>query len=67
MKKTGSVAVMLLCVFGVSTLGAQAYPNRVIHLVSPYAPGGATDVMGRTMAQKLTEALGQNVVVENRP
>lgn len=67
MKTTGCAGLMAFCLFGVANLGAQPYPNRVIRLVSPYAPGGATDVMARAMAQELTKALGQNVVVENRP
>ena len=45
---------------------AQEYPNKVIKLVVPYPPGGATDVIGRVMAQKLSVALGQQVIVDNR-
>ncbi len=45
---------------------AQDYPNKVIRLIVPYPPGGATDVIGRVMAQKLSGALGQQVIVDNR-
>lgn len=44
----------------------QAYPNRVIRWIVPYTPGGPTDMHSRAVAQKLSEAWGQPVVVENR-
>ncbi len=46
---------------------AQTYPSRTIEIVVPYGPGGSTDIVGRIVAQKLQERLGQNVVVLNRP
>ncbi len=46
---------------------AQAFPNRPIRIISPYAPGGFNDVLSRLIGQKLGEALGQTVVVDNRP
>jgi tripartite-type tricarboxylate transporter receptor subunit TctC len=46
---------------------AEAYPNRPVRLIIPYSPGGAADVPGRIVAQKLSEILGQQVVVDNRP
>jgi tripartite-type tricarboxylate transporter receptor subunit TctC len=46
---------------------AQTYPDRPIHLIIAFVPGGATDTMARQIQQDLSEALGQTVVVENRP
>ena len=45
---------------------AQGYPNKVIKLQIPFAPGGTTDIIGRVMAEPLGKALGQTVIVENK-
>lgn len=45
---------------------AQAYPSKPIKLMVPYAAGGVSDILGRALAQKMTEILGQNMFVENR-
>jgi tripartite-type tricarboxylate transporter receptor subunit TctC len=57
----------LLVAFTASAALTQAYPNKPVRLVLPYAPGGIIDYVGRTLAQHLSEPLGQPVVAENRP
>jgi tripartite-type tricarboxylate transporter receptor subunit TctC len=60
----------LIAGFGLLAAGAaqaQNYPNKPIHILVPYAPGGITDIAARIVGAKLTEAWGQQVVVENKP
>ena len=60
-----SVALVLV-LFLIGTASAQTYPSRPIRLILPFAAGGMVDVPGRILAQKLSESLGQPLVVENR-
>jgi tripartite-type tricarboxylate transporter receptor subunit TctC len=60
-----ALLLLLACVsFNVE---AQGYPNRAVRMIVPFAPGGTTDGLGRVMAVYLSERLGQQVIVENRP
>ena len=60
------IVVLALAAFCAQPAQAQTYPNKPIHLIVPYAPGGVADIAARLVGAKLTEALGQQVVVENR-
>jgi len=61
------VAAGVLVTFGAAPSSAQDYPSKPIRLVVPYPPGSGTDIVGRLLAQRLGEGLGQQVYVDNRP
>jgi len=66
--KSVCVAAALLGVSGaIGSARAQNYPARAITLVIPFAPGGSTSIVGRAIADKMSELLGEKVVVDNRP
>jgi tripartite-type tricarboxylate transporter receptor subunit TctC len=59
------VGVVLAAAAGTALAQAQPYPSRPITLISPFPPGGSTDVVARVMAERMRPLLGQSVVVEN--
>src|SRR6476661_556297 len=54
---------------GIATtaLAQPTYPNKPIRLVVPFPPGGAVDIMARILSDKMTQRLGQQIVIDNRP
>lgn len=55
------------CMFFTGGAAHAAYPERVIKIVVPFAPGGGTDVVARTLAQEMSKELGVSVIIENKP
>src|SRR5229473_2921319 len=68
-RKCSAVAlVVIAAVLGLhTTASAQTYPDRSVRIIIAFAAGGTIDTLGRIVAQKLSEAWGQSVFVENRP
>lgn len=61
-----AIAAGLLLATG-SAVAAQSYPDRPIRLIVPYAPGGSSDAIGRVLGQSMGNAMGQSLVIDNRP
>ena len=67
MKVLAAIALIVGSVLAAPVSGQPAYPNRPIRLIVPYAAGGASDVLARVLAQGMSEKLGQQVIVDNKP
>ncbi|HYH42412.1 MAG TPA: tripartite tricarboxylate transporter substrate binding protein [Burkholderiales bacterium] len=65
MKAVG--ALLLGCALSAHAAAAEKYPTKPIRIVVPYPPGGGTDMLARAVAEKLTQRLGAQVIVDNRP
>jgi len=67
MFKNKYLHIFLALAFSVPGVFAQSFPSKTLRLIVGFPPGGATDIAARAVAQKLTENLGQQVIVDNRP
>lgn len=65
--KTNTYIFSAIMLLGAMSCAAQTYPTRVVRLIVPFSAGGAADVPGRILAARMSETLGQQIVVENRP
>src|SRR6266704_2538876 len=67
MKRIASWLAILTASLAVGAAGAQQYPSKPVKIIVGFAPGGGSDFIARVIAQKLTERMGTQVIVENRP
>ena len=67
MRRPAFLIACAIVLLGAMPAAAQTYPTKPIRIVVPFVAGGAVDLLARIMGQKLSESLGQPVIVENRP
>src|SRR5215831_8043589 len=60
-------STFILCCALATAVSAQQYPSRPVRMIIPNGAGGITDILGRVLAQRLSERFGQQVVIDNRP
>ncbi|HEX2216703.1 MAG TPA: tripartite tricarboxylate transporter substrate binding protein [Xanthobacteraceae bacterium] len=65
--QTAGLIIVVALMFSALQAGAQSYPTQNIKLIIPFGAGGPNDLVGRPLAQKVSEAIGQTIVIENRP
>ena len=64
--RTAGIIALSCGLFAVGVSSAQTYPNRPIRNIVPFPPGGGVDIVTRIVTSKLSEVLGQQIVIENR-
>ena len=62
-----AILAIVCALGGIGVAAAQSYPAKTVRMILPFPPGGPSDILGRALAQKLTEQMGQQVITDNRP
>ena len=62
-----AAACALFLGLGVPVAGAQSFPDKPLKIIVPWSPGGSTDIIGRTLAGRVSQTIGQQVIVDNKP